>query len=350
MQNRKDKWQYLMVAVLMMVLALATVGIPGVVQAANFGGITDNGTAAYMGIGTATPERPLHVFGNLVLIERNADAAAFILQRTPSVRFQFGVSDTDKNGHGFSIYTYPLGGAATPRLFMDTSGRVGINTITPGAGYKLHVVNDNASQYAGAIFGTTNSGAETVGVAGVHADGKNTGALGGYSWGVYGMNNNGNEGSLGTADCGVYGKGTGTGDGVYGQSTGGYAGYFLGKAIVTDNLSVGTTSTLASTLNVAGSLAIGYSSISSPSYTASKSDCIMGVSAPGGGTTIYLPAAGGVSGRLYTIKNLNGNAISIDPNGTESIDGSSSNYSLNTQWKYVTLVSNGSNWLIVANN
>ena len=62
MQNRNDRWQYLIVA--LMVLARVIMGIiePDAAQAANFGSLTDNGTAAYMGIGIAVPVGPLHIY------------------------------------------------------------------------------------------------------------------------------------------------------------------------------------------------------------------------------------------------------------------------------------------------
>ena len=259
MQNRKNRWQYkIMAAVLMAVLALSMVGVIGlgVAQAANFGGISDNGTAAYMGIGTTTPQRPLHVFGNLALIERNADAAAFLLQRTPTMRFQFGVSDSDKNGHGFSLYTYPTGSPATSRLFVNLNGQVGINTITPDSSSRLNVVlNDNVTNNV-AIYGTT-VGGKTFGVGGTNEDYGSFGFIGGssnqtptafYGIGAFGANTAyGTSGSLGTPNEGVYGYGDTGRNGIYGYSkvsgdiedtnSGNYAGYFNGDVHYTGALS-----------------------------------------------------------------------------------------------------------------
>jgi len=41
--------------------------------------------------------------------------------------------------------------------------------------------------------------------------------------------------------------------------------------------------------------------------------------------------------------------VTIDGNGTETIDGSLT-YTLEIQYKYVTVQSDGANWVIIANN
>ncbi|MDP3785966.1 MAG: hypothetical protein Q8R05_00195, partial [Candidatus Omnitrophota bacterium] len=67
--------------------------------------------------------------------------------------------------------------------------------------------------------------------------------------------------------------------------------------------------------------------------------------------SITLPAASGNTGRSYTIKKIDSsvNAVTVDPNAAETIDGAAT-YALSAQWKYVTAVSNGTNWIITANN
>jgi parallel beta-helix repeat protein len=87
-------------------------------------------------------------------------------------------------------------------------------------------------------------------------------------------------------------------------------------------------------------------------YTLTQTDEVILADASSGAFTLTLPSAASVgAGQEYTIKKIDGstNAITIDPNGTETIDGAAT-YSLASQWKYVTIVSDGANWVITANN
>jgi hypothetical protein len=52
------------------------------------------------------------------------------------------------------------------------------------------------------------------------------------------------------------------------------------------------------------------------------------------------------SGYKYNIKNRSTNTITIDPDGSEAIDGSST-FALSTQNASVTLITDGSNWFII---
>jgi hypothetical protein len=66
--------------------------------------------------------------------------------------------------------------------------------------------------------------------------------------------------------------------------------------------------------------------------------------------TVNLPAAASNAGTEYTIKNITGGTtITVDPNSTETVDGAST-YSLASQYKYVTIKSDGNNWQIIGNN
>lgn len=62
--------------------------------------------------------------------------------------------------------------------------------------------------------------------------------------------------------------------------------------------------------------------------------------------TVNLGQASSNTGRTYTLKNINSGTITIDPNGTEQIEGAAT-YSL-SQNKSVQIVCNGSAWYIVA--
>lgn len=61
--------------------------------------------------------------------------------------------------------------------------------------------------------------------------------------------------------------------------------------------------------------------------------------------TITLPTAVGITGRSYNVKNTGSGVVVIDGNGSETIDGVLTQ-SLN-QWDAVTIVSNGTGWIII---
>jgi hypothetical protein len=80
-------------------------------------------------------------------------------------------------------------------------------------------------------------------------------------------------------------------------------------------------------------------------YTAVPGD-IIPCDATGGAFTVNLPAASGVV-QSISIKKTDAsiNAITIDGNGAETIDGAATRL-LSTQYEAVTLWSNGTNWLV----
>jgi hypothetical protein len=67
--------------------------------------------------------------------------------------------------------------------------------------------------------------------------------------------------------------------------------------------------------------------------------------------TLTLPSAVGVATFRFTIrkKDSSGNAVTVATTSSQTINGSTT-YSLATQYKYVTVESDGANWMVVANN
>jgi hypothetical protein len=61
--------------------------------------------------------------------------------------------------------------------------------------------------------------------------------------------------------------------------------------------------------------------------------------------TVTLPTAVGAQGRVIDVKNIGTGVITVDGAGTETIDGALT-YSLLVQYQSVTLLSDGSNWVI----
>jgi hypothetical protein len=98
--------------------------------------------------------------------------------------------------------------------------------------------------------------------------------------------------------------------------------------------------------------------VSVPSVTVSSPSADQTLSAPSGieEAYIYTPstditvnlvaAATCGSGFKYQIKNRSTNTITIDPNGSETIDGSST-FDISAQEASVTLITDGSNWFII---
>jgi hypothetical protein len=80
-------------------------------------------------------------------------------------------------------------------------------------------------------------------------------------------------------------------------------------------------------------------------YYVTDTDCIVVVDGPSDvEVNISLPSAVGIAGRVYTIKYVSTMWAKIYPDGGQTID-QYSDFGLD-QWDYVTIVSDGSNWLI----
>ena len=77
-------------------------------------------------------------------------------------------------------------------------------------------------------------------------------------------------------------------------------------------------------------------------------DYLIIADATGGAITMALPPAALVPGRIYAFKRVNSgaNAVVIDPNASETIDGAAT-YTLSAQWNSVTIMSNGTAWFII---
>ena len=89
---------------------------------------------------------------------------------------------------------------------------------------------------------------------------------------------------------------------------------------------------------------LAVTSVSSGPYSAAISDGVILVT---GTFTIDLPTAIGNTGRYLVIKNIGTGTITVDASGTQTIDGALT-YTLTLQYEVVTIVSDGSNWHIIA--
>lgn len=89
----------------------------------------------------------------------------------------------------------------------------------------------------------------------------------------------------------------------------------------------------------------------SAAYTLTTTDYTVVADATGGAFTITLPTAVGCTGQVYLIKKTDssGNAVTVGTTSSQTIDAGST-YSLSAQYKYVSIQSNGANWVIIGNN
>ena len=85
----------------------------------------------------------------------------------------------------------------------------------------------------------------------------------------------------------------------------------------------------------------------SANYTAGD-DYIIYANASAGAITISLPPAADNIGVVYTIKKVDNslNVVTIDPNGSETIDGGLT-YTISNPNEAITIQSDGSNWSII---
>jgi hypothetical protein len=83
-------------------------------------------------------------------------------------------------------------------------------------------------------------------------------------------------------------------------------------------------------------------------YAASTTDyIIVGDTTSVGPFTITLPTAVGMSGKSYIIKRMGTGTLSIATTSSQTIDGDAAPYDITMDRTSVTIVSNGSNWILV---
>ena len=118
---------------------------------------------------------------------------------------------------------------------------------------------------------------------------------------------------------------------------------------VSTNLGVGT-STAHTAIQVAGPVATAVTT-KTAAYTISDTDSIVIADATTAAYALTLPSAVGIAGRQYLIKKRDNsaNAVTVATTSSQTIDGASS-FVLGSQWVFVTVISDGANWIIAATN
>ena len=80
-------------------------------------------------------------------------------------------------------------------------------------------------------------------------------------------------------------------------------------------------------------------------YTATDADYV--IDCTSGTFTVTLPASSGRTGRILIIKNSGAGTITVDGNAAETIDGAAT-YAISVQYGTVQIMSDGTNWKIIA--
>ena len=62
--------------------------------------------------------------------------------------------------------------------------------------------------------------------------------------------------------------------------------------------------------------------------------------------TVTLPTAVGIAGKQYCVKNSGAGVITVDGNGSETIDGAA-NFVLSTRYESIWVISDGANWKVI---
>ncbi|MCH8839041.1 MAG: hypothetical protein IIA60_14815 [Candidatus Marinimicrobia bacterium] len=192
-------------------------------------------------------------------------------------------------------------------------------------GGNFNTASGQNSTVSGGVFGTAS------GVGSIVAGGSNNSAVGGYSYAA-----------------GFRAKGNHGGTFVWADSSGNtdFASTAVDQFLIraAGGVGIGTASPIAGTLSLGGGLVVNVVT-KTAAYTATTSDRVI-LCNPGTPFIVTLPAASSVTGLLLTIKHIgSANIVTIEPNGTESIEESTT-YDLDPA-TVVTIVSDGTNWWII---
>lgn len=79
-------------------------------------------------------------------------------------------------------------------------------------------------------------------------------------------------------------------------------------------------------------------------YTIDNTDCVVNCTA--NTFTVTLPTAVGIEGQYFIIKNSGTGVITLEADGSETIDGALTKV-MAVQYESYTVVSNGANWIVI---
>ena len=283
-----------------------------------------------------------HALYSNTIGQQNTVAGAFAMQfnTTGSVNTAIGQAALNLNTSG--SYNSALGFQTllfnTTGTHNTASGYLSMNENTTGsqnAGYGSYALNSN-------ITGFENTAVGYLALTNTTISSGNT-ALGANA-GDYLVDNGSNNTFLGYNASALI-------PGLNNTTTLGYnAKVSINNAIVIggtagDAVTVGVGTTAPhSRMQVNGSFATTIVGTNS-AYTLGIDDQIILVKNT---TTVTLPSAFGIAGRMYTIKRLDpGNVATLAAIGAETIDGLATQ-TINTNYAGITVASDGNNWVIIS--
>jgi len=316
---------------------------------------TNNGTERMridangnVGINNTAPAQKLEVAngnirahgGNVQVGPTDASVMAALTYST-----RLGVVGTFTNSP-FAIYTN-----STERVRVDSIGRVGIGTKTPGA--TLDVAGGIRASTGGV---SASNGTITTNMNFNSADG--VGTIGTTSWHPIVFQTGGEEVMRIMPPGGGVGIWKPNPSSAYGLDVGGpvnfEGGVYMIDSVAIDNnrrayftaLNVKGPANISGSLDVSGAFGLSSRTVTATT-TLTSTDCIVLVNNTAA-VTINLPGVPWPSNRIYTIKKVSGASlnVTIDPANAELIDGAATKV-LTLQNSSITIYSNGNGWSII---
>lgn len=126
-----------------------------------------------------------------------------------------------------------------------------------------------------------------------------------------------------------------------------YAHYVDGNELVDGQIYVKDKGTVKKSLTVTGAHLRG---IVSATSAVSPLEATHNTVLCNGALTVSLPAVSGNSGLSFLIVNVGTQTVTIDPNASESLNGTSTSATMTTQYDWREIITNGSEWFFVGKN
>lgn len=105
-----------------------------------------------------------------------------------------------------------------------------------------------------------------------------------------------------------------------------------------------------SILSAGGAMSLPIRTLTGGTHDLLETDSTVLADSSGSGVVMNLPTAVGIAGRLYLLKVVSDPSVfpvTLNPVGTETIDGTPGSYSFTAQWDSLVLQSDGANWVII---